>query len=264
MDDAEAERMEAEVLDDLASAFVDELEGDAWERLLVMLAATGGEPVVAEMDVEGITDDERVEKAFAPERVGPILPVLAKACDALLSLRGLDTERVLGGTFVRGEGFAFVPGVVKTPSARITKEIVDRAHAKNAAFTESVGMKGGVSLAFDARALEVTIRSDGGGTRVPAVLLATWEEETRNFSWVGRNPGVPDPLRSAAAALIDEILERDVWEISTPRFQTDADGAFAAAAWVLDRADGRALLVLDREEDGELARGFVLVRQVEP
>ena len=77
------------------------------------------------MDVEELFGDEtRVDAAFGGDRARAVLPVLAKAVEALCALDELDLEDVRGGTFVRmpGERFGWLPALVRAPSARLDGE----------------------------------------------------------------------------------------------------------------------------------------------
>jgi len=103
MEDEERLRLEREILDDVGRLLREDLSADAWGRVLVQVVrGEDGEPVVAGVDVEDIVGDETaVDAAFAEEHVGPLLPVLAKAIEALCGLEGVALEDVGGGTFLR-------------------------------------------------------------------------------------------------------------------------------------------------------------------
>jgi hypothetical protein len=70
-------------------------------------------------------------------------------------------------------------------------------------------------------------------------------------------------MRRSSSALVDALLDRDVWEISTPAFATDEGTAWTLAAFICDRAPGDG--VVGMPEGGGLV--FVLLRdlrEVEP
>src|SRR5580704_4892230 len=122
MDDREACALRRDILADVGAIFRDELAADAWGRLLVEVGpAPDGTPTVANIDVEELFGDEaRVDAIFGGPAVRAVLPVLAKAVEALCALDGLALEDVRGGTFVRLEegGFAWLPALVRAPSVR--------------------------------------------------------------------------------------------------------------------------------------------------
>src|SRR6516165_10606596 len=99
MQDEEKQRLRRELLDDVGIVLRGELAADAWGRVLVeVVRGEDGEPVVAGIDVEDIVGAEAaVDAAFEAEHVRPLLPVLAKATEALCSLEGVALEDVRGG-----------------------------------------------------------------------------------------------------------------------------------------------------------------------
>src|SRR5580658_1738860 len=103
MDPAEASRMRREILDDVGALLREQLAASEWGRVLVeVVRGADGEPAVANIDVEEIVGDEgRVDAVFAGEGMRAVLPVLAKAAEALCAFDGLDLADVRGGTFVR-------------------------------------------------------------------------------------------------------------------------------------------------------------------
>jgi hypothetical protein len=223
MDTTEARRMRREILDDVGALLDEHLAGGEWGRLLVeVVRGPGGEPVVAGIDVEEIVGDEaRVDAAFGGEGVRPVLPVLAKAAEALCGLDDVELEDVRGGTFVRRAegGFVWMPALVHTPSAPARGKL-------------DVDLARGVVV------------MDGPGAsrlRARAALLGTFAPATRTWGWGSSNPHLPEGVRRASAALTDGILDRSMWEISTPVFATDEATAWAIAALVCDRTGGDAV-----------------------
>jgi hypothetical protein len=266
MDETEARAMRREILADIGPILRDELAAAEWGRVLIeVVRGPDGAPVVAGMDVEELFGDEaRVDEAFGGERVRGVLPVLAKAVEALCALDELDLEDVRGGTFVRmpGERFGWLPALVRAPSVRLDGErddLVERLRAKNDAFHERFGRppddRLGVDLASQAIAWSVEGKAPLGAR---ATLIGTFAPRARTWGWGGTNPHAPEGVRRASAQLVDSIEERDVWELSTPVFATDELTAWAIAAFVCDRMKGDAVVcVPDRE-----GLVFLLLRDV--
>lgn len=265
LDPTERDAAARAILDELAPPALSELAGRAWSRLLVQTQSDGDEPIAVAIDVEGVTDDEAVDRAFAPESLGPLLPVLGRAVEALILLRGGEPEAFGGGTFLwAAEGrLAFLPGLVRTPSARLEAErdrVTAAAWARNAALRERYRLDApGASVRFDARSHEVVVTRPDGEERRAGVLVATWEPASWVFGWLGQSPEAPPELRRRAAELVDRVLLREPWELSTPAFQTDAETAFAVVALVADHAGADGVLAIDERRDGVDVRGFVVV-----
>jgi hypothetical protein len=89
-----------------------------------------------------------------------------------------------------------------------------------------------------------------------ATLIGTFAPASRTWGWGASNPHVPEMVRRASARLVDEVLDRDMWELSTPVFATDESTAWALAAFVCDRAGGDGVLC---SPEGE-GRVFILLR----
>jgi hypothetical protein len=264
MEGSDAARMRREILDDVGALLIDQFAAQEWGRVLVEVVRTaGGEPAVANIDVEEIVGDEaRVDAVFGSPEVRGLLPALAKAAEALCGLDGLNLDDVGGGTFVRRRGgdFVWLAGLVRTPSPRFDHErddLVARLRAKNAELAEHFR-----SVTDPARGIDLargTIMFSVAG-RAPesagAALIGTFAPATRTWGWGGSNPHVPDAVRRASSQLTDAIADRNMWEIATPTFATDESTAWALAALVCDRAGGRG--VYCGSEDGGLV--FVLVQ----
>jgi hypothetical protein len=244
MDEAEARQMRREILDDVGALLRDFFAADEWARALVTtMRGRHGEWMVASIDVEGIVGDEaRVDAAFGNAAVRQALPAIAKATEALAALDGVDLDQLGGGTFLRrSDGrFAFLPGLVRTPSARFDQrrdDLVRDLGAKNEELRRRFGI--GDDARFDADLVLGTItirRGDQPVARAKVRVIGSWSEDARTWAWAGANPNLPPEARAAAAALTDAILERDIWEISTPHFTTDEGTAWALAALVCDHA----------------------------
>jgi hypothetical protein len=264
------QRMEADILGDVAELAREQLAGDSWARLMVCVDHDdAGRVRVFCIDVEGVTNDARVDAAFAPGRVGNALDALATATHALVALRGLDLGLVCGGTFVwtEAEGLAFLPGLVRAPSARVDRErdaVLERVTTKNRSFRLRAGLEQATA------AWEVDTQNEAARFRVGerhtlearATVLATYEPATCTFAWFGKSPEAEGQARERSAALIDELLERDAWELGAPSLQTDSGSAFALAAWVADRHQADALLRLEQPSPHGRAVAFVVIDDV--
>jgi hypothetical protein len=268
MDEAEARATRRAILDDVGALLREHLAADAWGRLLVeMTSGPEGQPIVAGIDVEEIVGDEaRVDAVFGGDAVRAMLPVLAKAVEALCALDGVELDEVSGGTFIRREGDAFVwlPGLVRAPSVALDRErdaLVGALRAKNEALRERYGFPEGGSLDLDVA--RGTLSFSGGGGRpglwARATLIGTFAPPSRTWGWGGTNPHAPEGVRVASRRLVDEIVDRSMWELSTPVFCTDEATAWALAALVCDRARGDG--VLCGAEGG--GRVFVLLQELQ-
>jgi hypothetical protein len=250
MNPDEASQARREILDDVGALLDEHLAGGEWGRLLVeVVDGPTGDPVVAGIDVEEIIGDEaRVDAVFGGEGMCAILPVLAKASQALCGLDGVDLEAVRGGTFIRRRegGFVWIPALVRTPSGPFDAErdaLVGRLRAKNAAFGIPFGSPSVGGIDVDLNRETVTLETvHGSRIRARATLVGTFAPATRTWGWGFSNPHLPEQVRRACAATVDRIVDhRDMWELSTPVFATDEATAWAIAALVCDRAGGDAV-----------------------
>lgn len=221
--------MRREILDEVGALLLESFAGGEWGRVRVEVvrAQPGGEPVVANVDVEEIVGDEaRVEEAFGGRAARALVAALAKATEALCAIEDVALEDVGGGTFVRlGDRFEFLPGLVRAPSPRFDRErddLVGKLRAKNEALAP--------------------------GDR-EATLVGTFARAPRTWAWGASNPHLPAEVRRASAALVDALPDRDLWEVSTPVFATDEATAWALAAFVCDRSRGAGVRV-DKRDDG--------------
>jgi uncharacterized protein DUF6882 len=263
MNAAEADRLRGEIVDEIGALLRDQLAANAWGRVLVeVVRAPGGEAVVAGIDVEEIIGDEAlVDAAFGGNAARDLLPALAKATEALCALDGVELDDVRGGTFVRlqEERFAWLPGLVRAPSARLDAErdvLVQRLRERNAALRSRFAADR-VELDVDA----LTLRWIAGGRRVGmahATLIATFATAPRTWAWAWSNPTLTDGARRASAALTDALDERDLWEITTPVFPSDEPTGWMLAALICDRTAGEGVQRV-ATVDGAL---FVLLRNV--
>jgi len=262
MDTAEAERLRREILGDIGALLRDELVADAWGRVLVQVVRTpDGEPAVAGIDVEEILGDEaEVDRVFGSLAARSLLPTLAKATEALCALDDLQLEDVGGGTFVRlNSGFAWLPGLVRTPSLDFDRErdvLVARMREKNEALRRRFASAG---VEFDVEASAARWTTGGGpvGT-ARATLIGTFARAPRTWAWAWGNPNASETVLKSSAALTDALAERGLWEIATPVFATDEPTAWALAALICERAGAEGVQRL-AVEDGAI---FVLLREV--
>jgi hypothetical protein len=264
MDAAEVQRIRREILSEIGPLLHDELVADAWGRALVeVVRAPSGEPVVSGIDVEEIEGDEaRVDAAFGGVAIQAFLPALAKATEALCALEGVELDDVRGGTFVRlVEGFAWLPGLVRAPSQRLDRErdaLLVRMREKNDALRARFTADR-VELDVEMLTLRWLAQARAVGS-ARATPLGTFAHAPRTWAWAWGNPTLAEPVRKASAAITDALVERDLWEISTPVFATDEPTAWALAALLCDRTaadgvqriarDGGGLFVLLSEAQG--------------
>ncbi len=242
----EARAARREILDDVGALLDEHLAGGEWGRLLVeVVDGPGGEPVVAGVDVEEIVGDERrVDAAFGGAAVRELLPVLAKASEALCGLEGVDLEAVRGGTFIRRRegGYVWLPALVRTPTGPLDAErdaLLGKLRAKNEALGIPFDAPAGGSFEVDLLRETVTVAAHGVRVAARATLVGTFAPATRTWGWGSTNPHLPEAVRRASAAAVDRILDhRDAWELSTPVFATDEATAWALGALVCDRAGG--------------------------
>jgi|HubBroStandDraft_1064217.scaffolds.fasta_scaffold81588_2 hypothetical protein len=265
MDEREARAMRRDILADIGALLREELAADAWGRLLVEVGpGPDGTPTVANIDVEEVVGDEaRVDAVFGGAGVRAVLPVLAKAVEALCALDGLELQDVRGGTFVRLEegGFAWLPALVRAPSVSFDRDrdrLLAKLRAKNERLTELHEFPRGGRVTVDL-VRERLIFARGGGRTVHAVAhaIGTFAPASRTWGWAGYNPHAPAGVRKASSAIVDAIPDRDMWELSTPAFATDETTAWALAALVCDRAGGDGVYCASEPE----GLAFVLLRE---
>jgi hypothetical protein len=268
MDDDEKSAARREILEDVGAILHDELAADAWGRVLIeVIRGPQGGPVAAGASVEELFGDEaRVDAAFAEDTARAVMPVLAKAVEALCALDDVELEDVRGGTFVRvgasvdDRRFAWLPGLVHAPSPKFDAErdaLLRALREKNDALAAQFGFPARGKLEIDLAREAVAFEATGMPSFRPrGTLLGTYAPGSRTWGWGGSNPHVPDVVARASAKVIDAIIERDLWEISTPVFATDEVTAWALAAFVCDRAAGAGVYCA-KEGDGLV---FILLR----
>ena len=267
MDDREGRAMRRDILSDVGALLREEMAADAWGRLLVEVGpAPDGTPTVANIDVEEVLgDDARIDAIFGGAGVRAVLPVLAKAVEALCALDGVELDDVRGGTFVRLEegGFAWLPALVSAPTVSFDRErdrLLVKLRAKNDRLSEVHDFPRGGRVAIDLVRERLTFaRANGKTMQATAHAIGTFAPASRTWGWAGSNPHAPEGVKKASSALVDAIMERDMWELSTPAFPTDETTAWALAALVCDRVGGDGVYCASEPE----GLAFVLLRSVE-
>jgi hypothetical protein len=270
------ERTRREILDEMGGLLREHLAADEWARLLVeLVVGPDGEPIVAEMEVEGIVGDEAaVDAAFANEAtVRPLLPVLAKATEALCGLEGVEIDAVGGGTYLRhADGaFAWLPGLVRMPSPALVAAW-DGAESRLRLLQSQLEARHGLGT-FERYDLDLeherivfsNPRGPGVGAEQGAVqltaratLVGSYSHVSRTWAWGAHNHRLPEGVRAASAALIDAIRNRELKELSEPIFATDEATAWALCAVVCGEAGGEGVY---RARNGDAAV-YLLLRDV--
>jgi hypothetical protein len=265
MDASEASRMRADILADVGALLDEHLAGGEWGRLLVeVVRGADGAPIVAGVDVEEIIGDEaRVDAAFGGEGVRGLLPVLARASEALCGLDGVELDEVRGGTFVRrpSGGFAWLPGLVRTPSASFDGQrdaAVAAVREKNGSLGIPFGAPVSGGLEVDLLGGSAAVETKQGTVRARPTLLGTFATAARTWAWGAYSPHAPEAVKRASSALTDGLADRSMWEVSTPVFASDVGTAWAIAAVVCQGVGGDA--VCCGAEEGGLV--FLLLRDV--
>jgi hypothetical protein len=267
-EDGDKARLRREILDEVGALLERCCAAELWGRALVeVVRGDDGEPVVAGIDVEEILGDEaQVDAVFSSEAMRPVLPVLAKATEALCGLEDVELDDVGGGTFLRRAdgGFAWMPGLVHLPSQALERrwdELVAGLEAKNASLAERFDLGRHERYDVDVEK-ERIVFSSGGEPRVAAraTLIGTMSRASRTWGWSAYNKHLPEAVRRASAALVDSILDREIKELSEPAFATDESTAWALAALVCEAAGGEG--VYRTPHAGGLV--YLLLRDVRP
>jgi hypothetical protein len=257
VDDEEKARLKSEILDEVGTLLRGQLAADEWGRVLVeVVRGESGEPLVAGIDVEDIVGDEAtVDAVFGGDAMRPVLPVLAKATEALCGLEDVELDDVRGGTFLRvpdAGQFAWLPGLVHMPSASLdTKwdDLVSKLRAKTLDLESRVALSRHDREDVDVER-QTIVFSSGGHPRVVAraTLIGTYSRASRSFAWGGYSKNLPETARRASAELADALPDRDMWEVSTPVFPADEPTAWALAALVCERTGAEGVHGSRRDE----------------
>ncbi len=246
----------SDLLSELRMLLVEHFAATEWGRLLVHTKGTSSGFVVSSIDVEEIIGDEAlVERVFQASGFAETLVPLGKLVEAFSALCDVDLDVMEGGTFVRNDrndAFAFLPGLVRAPSPsfdRARDSVEQWRFEALSALREKCNFTGYETMRVDLEQGRVEFWNKNElALGLPAVLVGTFSRAPRTFAWGGQNPSLPEVARSHSAKLVDELLDRTVWELSTPYFATDRDTARALAAYVAKLAGCVALLELSRED----------------
>jgi hypothetical protein len=276
-DGASQERAAAlDILSDLVGLFASALALDAWGRILVELVEAGTNPdgsvrlAVADLLVDEVLDDAKVDAAFASAEARSIMPTVALAIDALSALEGLDARELGGGTFVRideAPGLAFLPGRVRSPSRSLdarTEELAAKLEARAEELRATHGIGVGAALDVDLAGGTFVARRNGVAVaQGEHVVIGSFVWSRRGWAWGAQNPSLPEPVRARSAAAFDRIADRSLWEIATPGFQCDEATVWTLAALVVVENDLAGASRIDLGDEGFLLLGLRSVRGVE-
>ena len=243
MSETERDFLSAELLTELAPLFRERLAADHWGRLLVGVQrreenneTTGFR--VTSLDVENIFGDEaRIEEAFGPD--GP-RAVLAQATEALSSLAGVALEETNGGTFLQSEAgvWAWLPGLVRTPSEgleRVRDEAVVRLRQQHARLPFDLQRVRRADVNLENRHVNFFGAGDAMIGSATTLLLGSFSSRSHRWSWAWAHESLPSDVRRLCKDTIDQLLDRDLWELSTTHFATDEATIWALCAFVCDR-----------------------------
>jgi hypothetical protein len=151
---------------------------------------------------------------------------------------------------------------VHAPSAtfeRLGGEALRNLRAKREVLEERFGLHGLERYEVDVERESIAFSSAGRErVRGRATLIGTYSLASCAWGWGGSNHSVPEHARASSAALVDGIIERDMWELSTPVFAVDAQTAWTLAAIVCDRTAGQGVYC-SRTSAGLV---FLLLREV--
>lgn len=234
--DVEATRRD--ILDELAPLVDELMAGPVWGRALVRVGRRDdGSLRVENIDVEDIVGDERLlDDALGGPAIRPLLPVLARACDALCDTFDVDVDDVEGGTLLRQPDGAlrFLPGLVHAPSDAFER-LRDACLPAALARQDDLARRG-VGERFDVDLERGLIVFPSGNTTITlrATLLGSWARASHTWAWVWANPSLDEHQKAPARALCDAVVDRTMWEVSTPQFACDEGTVWALAAVVTE------------------------------
>ncbi|HEU4412315.1 MAG TPA: hypothetical protein VFS43_44140 [Polyangiaceae bacterium] len=256
MDAEERARLRGEILGELAPLLHERFAADAWGRLLVALAREPGEAGgyrVASIDVDEIVGDEAaLEQAFGGPGRDELLDVLRASTEALAALAGVDLEQAQGGTLVRRPegGFAWLPGLVRAPSAAFDARRDGDVRELERRFRELPGPLRSARVDLDAESGRVTF-FDAEGKPVGearGALVGTFSRRSYAWLWGWAHRDLPEPMRRAVKDVLDGILDRTLWEVSERQFGTDEPTAWALCALYCAESKADAALRLTHAE----------------
>jgi hypothetical protein len=262
MDEREREEQARQILGELTPFLYERFAAAEWGRILVTIDPEKG---VTNIGVEEVVGDEaKVDAAFESAGAQEVLPVLFKVVEALVAMAGCELAEVEGGTFVRQHdgSFAFLPGLVRTPSAgldRLREEVMPRLEQRNDELASIIGPHDAVEL--DLEGGRIVFRH-GEAERATAVvsILGSFAKAPRMWGWGWSNSTVPEPARKSCAEICDGLPDRDFWEITTPAFASDENTAWLICAYVCDRTGSSGVYRVPHD-DGAV---FFLVHAIAP
>lgn len=265
MDAEERTRLRGEILDELAPLLHERFAADAWGRLLIAVTRgqQGGGYRVAAVDVDDIVGDEAaLERAFGGANRDDSLDALGAATEALAALAGVDLERAQGGTIVRlaEGGFAWLPGLVRAPStafeARRDGEVAELERCFRA-------------LPEPLRSARVDLDAEAGRVRffdaenrpigeAKGLLVGSFSRRSFAWLWGWGHRDLPEPMRREVKDVLDNVVDRSIWEVSERQFGSDEPTAWALCALFCSESKAEAALRLTHP-DGNV---FVAVYDV--
>ncbi len=208
-----------ELLAELGPVFFEAFAAHAWGRILVEIIHHGDDLLVSSIDVDDVIGPERdIERAMGSADVQSALPALARAVATLVVTHEIELDAVGGGTFLRfgepEEGFGFLPGLVRAPSAGFEK--------RRDALPRATSVSG-----------EEALRG--------SVPFGTFAPSSVTFTHAWANPTAPSDAAKRARRACDDFPDRSLWEISTPQFATDLPTAWALTRIVAESVGGVAV-----------------------
>ncbi len=251
----ERARYRAEILADVGAALTDCFAASEWGRARVSVTQDkSGKLLVSAVDLDELFGDEAlVERALTSPEARAWSPALAEAARVLAMLDGCALEDVEGVTFLHEPGgpWTALPGLIRAPSrwlqehrAELAQRIVaTREPMKARGLTEGPHLK----LDLASSRVSYTDRLAGAEASQPVTLLGMFQQASRSWGWAWANPSVPASKQRDALDACDRVLERSLWELTTPQFQTDLPTAWLLAAAVATANESEGVLALPVE-----------------
>ncbi|MDW8248849.1 MAG: hypothetical protein RMJ98_06040, partial [Myxococcales bacterium] len=198
---------------------------------------------------------KRIEEALRSPEVFPLLPVLAQSCVTLCALEGVDPAEVEGGTFLRNPStslFHFLPGLVRTPSEgfeQLCQERLASALKRQRAMIHHLRLDRRHSFELDLQEGKIRFFDEARRplSEARATLLGSFSDRSRTWAWAWGNATLPPGLQEPSRQLCDQVIRRDLWEISTPQFTTDFGTAQALASLLAVEAGAAGVHAIRQE-----------------
>lgn len=200
-------------------------------------------------------DADRIEQALRSEEVFSLIPVLAQACITLCALHGVDPRDVEGGTFLRNPNepsFFFLPGLIPTPSQgyeQLCQERLGPTQERQRTLAARLDFPEPVQSEIDLQGEQIRFLDKHGNILLSAhtTLIGSFSEPTRTWAWAWGNTSLPESLREPSHQLCDQILRRDLWEITTPQFPSDLGTARELVSLLLAETNADGFYELSQE-----------------